>query len=98
MKKIGYFTFAISIFLAGCASQATSASVNISQNIYKFNDIKSSLATPVVDALVKEHPQKILILKCPGTPNSKIIQFERELRARHMSELQMMESTKGCEQ
>lgn len=97
MRKIAYFAFATSILLAGCASQPKEASVSISPNVYRFNEIKSSLATPIVDALVELHPSKILILKCPGTPNAKIIQFERELRARHMSELQMLESEKGCD-
>ena len=97
MRKIAYFAFATSILLAGCASQPKEASVSISPNVYRFNEIKSSLATPIVDALVELHPSKILIIKCPGTPNAKIIQFERELRARHMSELQMLESEKGCD-
>jgi len=55
-----------------------------------------SLATPAVDEVVRIDPQRVLMVLCRSTPPAKIIQFERELRARSQATLQGTHADEGC--
>lgn len=70
--------------------------MRITPNFYQVNNVKSELATPVVDEVVRIKPKKVLLLMCKTTPNAKIIQFEIELRARSNAELQGTHTDKNC--
>lgn len=96
MKISTYSALIAFIFLGGCSAQTKTVEVRISPRDYKVNSVVSPLATPAVDEVVRIKPDRVLILRCPGTPHSKLIQFEVELRARHMSVLEMANIEEGC--
>jgi len=83
-----------SVVLVGCSPEPLK--VRITPNLYEVGDVKSALATPAVDEVVRLKPKHALILACRSTKPPKIIQFERELRARHEVELKLMLITEGC--
>lgn len=81
----------------GCsASFAQLLGVVITPDGYAVGDVKSVLATPAVDEVVRISPDRVLMLVCTTTPPAKIIQFEIELTARHKVPLQMARSEKVC--
>lgn len=70
------------MLLAGCNGFHNTVNVHILPSEYRTGDVKSSLATPVVDEVVRLNPKNVHISTCLQTPPAKIIQFEVELRAR----------------
>lgn len=95
MKSLVSLFLIASFVLSACSSNRT-IEVLITSNAYKVNHVSSPLATPAVDEVVRSTPKMVLILRCQDTPNAKIIQFERELRARYMSPLEMSNAKDGC--
>ncbi|MCS4511935.1 hypothetical protein [Xylophilus ampelinus] len=72
-----------SIFLmTACGGKNDTVNVQILPSEYKFEEVKSTLATPVVDEVVRLKPKMVHISTCRSTPNSKLIQFNLELQAR----------------
>jgi hypothetical protein len=81
--------------LTGCfASKPVEA--RITPSAYQVGDVKSELATPVVDEVVRVKPRRVLIVACRVTRRQKIIQFEQELRARYDVELRLTLVDEGC--
>lgn len=70
------------LLLAGCSSSFNTVNVHILPSEYRVGDVKSSLATPVVDEVVRLNPKNVHISTCTETPPAKVIQFEVELQAR----------------
>nr|WP_145545691.1 hypothetical protein [Variovorax boronicumulans] len=70
------------LVLAGCASSSDTANVQILPSQYSVGEVKSAVATPVVDEVVRLKPKKVHISMCRSTPNAKVIQFNAELQAR----------------
>lgn len=68
------------MLLAGCG--AKTVNVHILPSQYRVGEVKSALATPVVDEVVRLKPQKVHISTCLTTPPAKVIQFNVELEAR----------------
>ena len=54
---------------------------------YQVGDVKSSIATPVVDEVVRLKPKKVHMTFCRTTPMAKTMQFTDELRARLQTDL-----------
>ena len=88
-------TAATACALLGCAATHT-VEVRISPNSYQVGELKSELATPAVNEVLRLNPAKVMMLMCRSTPNAKIIQFERELRARSKAELQGIHTDMAC--
>ena len=80
--------------LAGCSD--STVEVRITPDAYQVGSVKSPLATPAVDEVVRMDPQRVLMVLCRNTPPAKTIQFERELRARSQAALQGMHTDDGC--
>lgn len=93
-KFVRYISF-VSIALAGC-SPAEPIRVLISPVTYQVGEIRSNLATPVVDEVIKLSPNSVQIVACAETPPKRIIQFREELVARHAVELILRISEEGC--
>ncbi|MBV7541969.1 hypothetical protein [Acidovorax sp. sic0104] len=73
----------ISLFLlAGCANEAGTVNVRILPTEYTVGSVKSGLATPVVDEVVRLQPQRVHVSACHETPPAKVLQFNTELQAR----------------
>lgn len=89
--------FILSVSINGCFSHGESVEVQISNSGYIINNLKSPIATSVVEEITRLKPEKVLILRCPNTPNERIIQFERELRSKHTSILEMSNTDNNCE-
>lgn len=73
-------------FLAGCTTthgEPDIVNVYILPTEYHAGAVSSDLATPVVDAVVHLRPKSVHVSICLSTPPAKVIQFQRELRARH---------------
>lgn len=68
--------------LAGCAGASGPVNVLILPSQYQVGEVKSSLATPAVDAVVRRKPQAVHISVCQSTPPAKVVQFNIELEAR----------------
>ncbi|RZJ57369.1 MAG: hypothetical protein EON49_15875 [Acidovorax sp.] len=96
MKMKNAFAYLFFVVLTACSTQESTLKVLITPDSYRVNGIDSPLATAAVDEVVRSKPEKVLISMCSNTPHAKIIQFERELRARHMSELKAAMATEGC--
>ena len=95
MRFIRWSAALSSVALAGCFASKP-VEVRITPTAYETGDLKSELATPVVDEVVRLKPKSVLILACRGTRPPKITQFEQELRARHEVELKLTLVDKGC--
>ncbi|MEG1454669.1 MAG: hypothetical protein RSC66_03745 [Comamonas sp.] len=70
------------MLLTGCNGFHNTANVYIFPSEYRTGDVRSTLATPVVDEVVRINPKNVHISMCHETPPAKIIQFEVELQAR----------------
>lgn len=66
--------------LAGCGTSTVHVLVLPSQ--YQVGEVKSELATPAVDEVVRLKPKKVHISTCYSTPPAKVLQFNVELDAR----------------
>ena len=95
MKLIWWPVALASATLAGCFASKP-VEVRITPTAYQVGAVKSELATPVVDEVVRIKPSRVLIAACRATRPPKIIQFEQELRARHQVELTLMLVDEGC--
>jgi hypothetical protein len=71
---------ALACTLAACSKEPLS--VHILPNEYRVGDVKSALATPVVDEAVRLEPRAVHLLVCLGTPPAKAVQLQTELAAR----------------
>lgn len=49
---------------------------------YRVADVRSALATPAVDEVVRLQPGRVTILSCRSTPPAKVVQLVAELQAR----------------
>ena len=94
--RVIFLCLAAALLGGACSSKDKEATVEISPEIYKINSIKSKLATPVVDEVIKLNPSKVTISACSTTPPRKIIQFEREFSARSKAELILVVSQGDC--
>ena len=72
--------FALAFMLAACSEEPLP--VHIFPNEYRVGDVKSDLATPVVDEAVRLEPRAVHLLVCLGTPPAKAVQLQTELAAR----------------
>ena len=88
-------TTATACALLGCAATHT-VEVRISPNSYQVGELKSELATPAVNEVLRLNPAKVMMLLCRCTADGKIIEFERELRARSKAELQGIHTDMAC--
>ena len=70
--------------------------VSITPHGYQTGDVRSALATPVVDEVVRLKPSLVLMNICKRTPASKVVQFEVELRPRHKSPLKGKLTEEAC--
>lgn len=70
------------LLLSGCSEIFEPVNVYILPSGYQVGDVKSVLATPAVDEVVRLKPNKVHISTCLTTPPAKVIQFEIELQAR----------------
>jgi hypothetical protein len=75
------------LLLAGCGDLSKPLDVRIMPSGYQVGDVKSSIATPVVDEVVRLKPKKVLMIFCRTTPQAKTMQFADELRARLQTDL-----------
>ena len=85
MKKISMRNqsiFLSALLLVGCGNGFRTVNVHILPSEYRMENVRSSLATPVVDEVVRLKPGKVHLSVCRTTPNAKVIQFEVELQAR----------------
>jgi hypothetical protein len=96
MKPVCRFTLLVAAAIASFPSFAELVGVVITPDAYEVGEIKSKLATPAVDEVVRLRPSRVLMPVCLDTPPAKIIQFEKELSARHKAPLQLASSDKAC--
>ena len=85
----------VSIFVAACG-KGPSVEVRILPKSYEVGAIKSELATPAVDEVVRMKAGYVLILSCTTTPPAKVMQFREELLARAQPEVQLSFIKEGC--
>ena len=95
MRFIRWSVLFTSVALAGCFA-AKPLEVRITPDAYQVGEIKSALATPAVDEVVRIKPSKVLIVACTATRPAKIIQFHQELEARLQAKLQLTHRDEGC--
>ncbi|WP_155419770.1 hypothetical protein [Variovorax paradoxus] len=95
MRFIRWSAAFASLALVGCFAFKP-VEVRITPTAYQVGEVKSSLATPAVDEVVRIKPSKVLIVLCKGTHPMRVIQFEQELSARHHVELSLILVDKGC--
>ena len=84
-----------SMFVAGCG-KGPSVEVRILPNSYEVGTVKSELATPAVNEVVRIKAAYVHILACTATPPAKIMQFREELLARAQPEMQLSFVKEGC--
>ncbi len=70
------------LLLAGCVDASEPLNVHILPSEYRVGTVRSALATPVVDEVVRLKPQKVHLSTCLATPPAKVLQFNVELGAR----------------
>jgi len=89
-----YSVLTASLVLFGCSD--STVEVRITPDSYQVGSVKSALATPAVDEVVRMNPQRVLMVMCRSTPPAKVIQFQIELTARNKATLQGTHSDEGC--
>jgi len=94
MRFFGSLILAASLSLVGCSKQTVD--VRITPDSYQVGTVRSAIATPAVDEVVRIDPSRVLMVMCRNTPAAKVIQFEMELRARSKAELQGTHTEDGC--
>lgn len=70
------------LLLAGCGGPSDTLNVQILPSAYSVGKVQSTLATPVVDEVVRLQPKKVHVSVCHSTPTAKHLQFITELQAR----------------
>ena len=75
------------LLLSGCGNFLPPLEVHILPSEYRVGEVRSPLATPVVDEVVRRKPKKVHITTCLTTPPAKVLQFEVELDARLKTEI-----------
>jgi hypothetical protein len=84
-RAIALMTTAIALFcfssVSGCGDAKTS-DVFVFATEYRANNVKSSLATPVVDEVVRQTPERVRIHVCGPSEPPKLVQIRTELSAR----------------
>ncbi|MFE8644372.1 hypothetical protein ACFX58_04725 [Sphingomonas sp. NCPPB 2930] len=84
------------VFLAACDANNHSVKILITPSEYQVGKIKSELATPAVDEVLRQDPKYVLIAACRATSSAKTIQFQMELAARYSGKMQMTFTDEGC--
>ena len=70
------------LLLVSCGEATERLNVLILPSGYRVGELKSDLATPAVDEVVRLNPSKVHISSCLSTPPAKLLQFNIELEAR----------------
>lgn len=83
------------VAIAGCGKGPT-AEVRILPASYEIGSVKSELATPAVDEVVRVKAANVRILACTSTPPAKVMQFRKELLARAQPEISFAFLNEGC--
>ena len=84
---LGRTLFFLVLLLGGCENWSKPLDVRIMPSEYQVGDVKSSIATPVVDEVVRLKPKKVLMAFCRTTPMAKTMQFVDELQSRLQTDL-----------
>ena len=77
----------LSLLLGGCFREDPVV-VRIYPDRYEAEGVQSSLATPVVDAVVRRKPKLVQIFQCMNGTIEKSHQFWTELNARHKARIE----------
>lgn len=96
MKLAGCSIALALLALAGCADFTSSVDVRITPDAYQVGSVKSALATPAVDEVMRINPRRVLMVMCRTTPPVKVIQFQTELAARSKAAVQGTHTDEGC--
>ena len=88
-------TVVASTALADPGDAVPPVEVFVMPGTYQVGNLKSTLATPAVDEVVRIGPKKVLIVTCLSTRPGKVVQLERELTARFKGEVQIMTLANG---
>lgn len=81
------------MLLAGCQQPVQ---VQIYPDLYAVGEVRSPLATPVVDEVVRRNPRKVIVWTCRNTPPRKVLQFNVELQARSQAQIGGNFLDEGC--
>jgi hypothetical protein len=81
--------------LAGCSKEPT-VEFRILPKSYQVGAVKSELATPAVDEVIRVKAKRVLVLTCTTTPPAKVIQFRVELLARAQPKMELSFLKEGC--
>lgn len=95
MARPSVIVAALALTASAC-SQRPSVEVRILPKSYEIGAVKSELATPAVDEVVRLNAGHVVIQTCTSTPPMRVIQFQEELRARSKAEAQLMFIQEGC--
>jgi hypothetical protein len=77
----------LGVALGGCTREEP-VLVRIYPDRYETDGVQSSLATPVVDAVVRRQPKVVHIFQCMSGTIDKSNQFWTELNARHKAQIE----------
>lgn len=95
MLRKRFLTTVFCVVIAGCGKGPV-AEVRILPASYEIGSVKSELATPAVDEVVRVKAANVRILACTSTPPAKVMQFRKELLARVQPEVSFAFLKEGC--
>ncbi|MDN3920407.1 hypothetical protein [Roseateles violae] len=95
MRTIQNFIGLSLLALIGC-SNSQSVEVRILPKSYQVGSIKSELATPVVEEVIRVRASNVLVLTCTNTPQAKVQQFRTELLAKAQPKIELSFLKDGC--
>jgi hypothetical protein len=78
-------SFCLALF--GCAREEPLV-VRIYPNRYEVESVKSELATPAVDEVVRRKPRVVHVYQCMNGTSERSFQFWTELNARHKTHME----------
>jgi hypothetical protein len=77
--------------------RAAPVEVRIMRTGYSVGAVRSELATPAVDEVVRLNPTEVVMVVCLSTPAEKVGQFDVEIRARSSATIGLKFAKEGCE-
>lgn len=81
-RAVSWSSAVAAVILSGCSHFAQEVTVQALPSEYRVADVRSALATPAVDEVVRLQPGRVTILSCRSTPPAKVVQLVAELQAR----------------
>ncbi len=93
-RRLAPLFLLLTCFLPACAERRVEIQVFPSE--YQVGRVRSDIATPAVDEVLRLKPAVVVIQACRSVPPIRTIQLQTELSARTQARLQLQLISENC--